>query len=799
MKLRLTLLIPLLLVFSTLVTSLLIYQQAVSLADTRIHKEGINNIQLDISRLQNILYNRLTEANLEEARLNISVSAMNPAITNLILVDENDKVLIANRYTWEGSSAERVTQYQRQTAHTVRVNNRAHVSYEQSQQSLIYGYYPITLQLKDIQNHPNKRLGVLYVEYSIATGLQQAEQAATQQAATFAGLMLLVTIIVALLLHLLISTRLNKLNLAAQALADGDLKVDVQMGGDDELTQLGRSFNEMTRRIREDIHFREDAERKIRAANSSLESRIQERTEQLHEAQHIAHMGNWILDLKTGESFWSDEVYRLIGCEPGAFTASREAYFSYLHPEDRHLLEDATKKIAETRTAQSLEYRVQRSDGSIIWLFGKIVGNFDEAGELIRLSGIIQDITQTRHETEEREQLHRQLRQSHKMETLGQLTGGIAHDFNNMLTSISGFTQLAQLLDIKDEKGKLPLYLEQINKVGERAKNLVAQMLSFSRIDKDIEEIETIELNEFLTDTTAMLRPLIPSTIDINLLLTDDSYIISANSVMLSQVIMNLCLNAKDAITTPHGSISISLAREIYRKKICTSCHHDINDEYISISIRDTGEGISDEIVERLFDPFFTTKEVGQGSGMGLSIVHGIIHRHNGHILIDSSTNTGTCFNILLKPEKQETQRTSKRRYEMENISAGQGQHILVVDDDPSITNFLTHMLEAHNYKVTALCDSLEALSYFQQHHARLGLVITDQTMPSLTGIEMASRMLDVEHGFPIILCTGYSEHVDETQALNMKIKAFLNKPYQNSVLLETVQKHIRSREGTEK
>ncbi|MDH5361012.1 MAG: response regulator [Gammaproteobacteria bacterium] len=791
MKLRITLLIPLILALSTLVTSYLMYKQAINLADLRIHKEGINNIQLDISRLQNILYNRLTEANLEEARLNISVSAMNPAITNLILVDEHDKVLISNRYIWEGNPAHQVTKYQLHTARTVRDNNRAHVSYEQNQQSLLYGYYPITLQLEDRQKQPNKRIGVLYVEYSIKSQLMIAEHAATQQAITFAVIMLFVTALVSLLLHLLVSTRLNKLTLAAQSLAEGNLTTDAQLGGNDELSQLGNSINEMTRRLREDIQYREEAEQQIRVANSNLELRIQERTEQLQEAQHIAHMGNWVLDLQTGESFWSDEVYQLLGCKAEDFRASKEAYFSFIHPDDKHLLDEATNKITESVPSQSLEYRIIRSDERIIWMYGKIVGGFDESGRLIKLSGIIRDITQDKSEEAEREQLHMQLRQSHKMETLGQLTGGIAHDFNNMLTSISGFTQLAQLLNIKDKKSKLPLYLEQINKVSERAKNLVAQMLSFSRVDKDIDEVEIIELNAFIADSISMLRPIIPSSIDIIFSPNDERYSVSANSVMLSQVIMNLFLNAKDAITEPHGSINISVSKKLYQQDICTSCHHGISGEYIDICIKDTGEGIPTDILNRLFDPFFTTKGVGQGSGMGLSIVHGIIHRHNGHLLVDSSSNTGTSFDILLKPEDDNYQLDNQKEH-MTTISSGTGQHILVVDDDPAITTFLTHMLEAHDYRVTAMSGSIEALDFFQQHHSQLSLVITDQTMPMLTGIEMARKMLHIADGFPIILCTGYSEQVDEKQALEMNIKAFLSKPYQNSELLKAIQMHIR-------
>lgn len=396
-------------------------------------------------------------------------------------------------------------------------------------------------------------------------------------------------------------------------------------------------------------------------------------------------------------------------------------------------------------------------------------------------------------EAKERETLELQLVHSQKIEALGQLTGGIAHDFNNMLASMLGFTELALGSETVSKDGNLTQYLNYVMASGESAKILINQMLAFSRANDNVEKTEVLLATEVIENTYKLLRPLLPSSIDLRVNENDKDLYINVNKVMIEQVLMNLCLNAKDALIENKGQISINTDVVVLDQTPCNSCYQNISGAYVTIEIEDNGSGITDAVKERLFEPFFSTKDVGKGTGMGLSMVHGIVHKHDGHIIVDSELGKGTSIKILL-PQKsksdislQENKETSQSTVTQDVSPDVTEKHILIVDDEVYITNYLRELLQAHGYKVTTKNNSPDALSYFAEHHDEIDLVLTDQTMPDLTGIEMAGKMLEISSDTNIILCTGYSEDVSKKSALDLKISAFLEKPVRSNELLKTI------------
>ena len=395
---------------------------------------------------------------------------------------------------------------------------------------------------------------------------------------------------------------------------------------------------------------------------------------------------------------------------------------------------------------------------------------------------IIADI---RDMTEERN-MEAQLRQAQKMEAVGQLTGGIAHDFNNILNSILGFSEIALGDESIQDNESLKKYLDIISKSGMRARDLVKQMLAYSRGNFS-GDFQVIDIAPVMEEVMRMLRPVMPSSIDIEVNIDNDVPCTLADSLQINQIIMNMCINARDALHEK-GNIYLSLKKENVRNEKCAACQNILNGDFINIVIRDNGEGISEDNLRKIFDPFFTTKEVGKGTGMGLAVVHGIVHNHGGHIVVDSKPGKGTTFNLLLpcvnnKPAKQQELNENSTL-----ILDGHSVHVMVVDDDINIGALLEEVLTNNNFQVNVFNSSVEALAYFKQYHKEIDLVITDQTMPELTGYEMSKEMLDIRKDIPIIMQSGYSSTVDGKSTRALGIRAFLNKPLKHQVLLKEIK-----------
>ena len=379
------------------------------------------------------------------------------------------------------------------------------------------------------------------------------------------------------------------------------------------------------------------------------------------------------------------------------------------------------------------------------------------------------DITERQQAEEERERLIAQLHQSQKMEALGALAGGIAHEFNNMLAVMLGFAELSQ----QQTPSHHPVWrnMEEIRKAGRRARDLVQQILTFSR-RADVERTPT-SIDQLIREVLQLLHASLPATISIQYRSHDDASSVLANANQLHQVVVNLCANAEYAMRETEGVLDLQLDTVEVDADSAADHPHLAPGSYVRLSVRDTGQGIPPEVVPHIFEPFYTTKGIGEGTGMGLAIVHGIVLDHGGDLTVESEVGVGTTFRVYL-PRLPGS--TPMRVDSQEPIPHGNWR-ILFVDDEEALVQAVQGMLSHLGYVVQGAHRSLEALEWFRAAPHDFDLVITDQTMPEMTGEALARELRRLRPDIPIIICTGFSYVIDEAKAQGLDVDAFLHKP----------------------
>ena len=446
--------------------------------------------------------------------------------------------------------------------------------------------------------------------------------------------------------------------------------------------------------------------------------------------------------------------------------------FQFVHP-DSHLRCWAFFEAASAGHSLSSEAKAQRKDGTIFDV--ETHGVPVHYGNAPHLLLIMRDITERKQAEAERARLEAQLRQAQKMEAIGHLTGGVAHDFNNILTTVMGYVAMAQERVAAQGDEKLDLYLERVLRSGRQARDLIQQMLTFSRGQRG--EPRALQLAPLVKESVKLMRSTLPSSIEFDTELDATLPAVLLDPVQIEQVLMNLCINARDAMQGA-GSLNIALEKSTHRDSVCTSCHQPVRGTYVELAVSDTGPGISAEVVERMFEPFFSTKETGSGSGMGLSIVHGVVHEHDGHIVVETAPGRGARFRVLFRPMAN-TEGETIRAETSGPVSAGrqlQGR-VLLVDDEPAVAEFMAELLESWGLEVTSQLSPVEAQTLFAADPEKYDLVVTDQTMPRLTGLDLARTLLTLRPNLPVILYTGYAEHLTEAQTRGSNIRAFVTKP----------------------
>jgi signal transduction histidine kinase/CheY-like chemotaxis protein len=401
---------------------------------------------------------------------------------------------------------------------------------------------------------------------------------------------------------------------------------------------------------------------------------------------------------------------------------------------------------------------------------------------------VTRDITERQAAEKERSQLEGQVRQAQKMEAIGHVAGGIAHDFNNILTAILGYVVLASEREEVAGSAKLQGYLDHAAASARRAQDLIAQLLMFARGRRG--ERSAILLPALIRDAHTFVRSTLPATLELRTTLADVPNVI-ADAVQLEQVLVNLCINARDALNGS-GTVHISVRWVDVVDVVCTSCRKRVAGSFVELAVRDEGPGIAPEVLERIFEPFYTTKAEGKGTGMGLAVVHGIVHEHGGHVVVDTIRGQGTAFRILLPatdaagaaPGNSQAQGSSLSRSKLRG-------RVLVVDDEPAVAKFMCELLESWGLETTMSCEPDTALSQIESGTVEYDLVITDYTMPRMNGVRLAEAIARHPGAPPVLLYSGNAEAVELAELSSAGIKGLLRKPLEPRELRSAITPYV--------
>lgn len=483
---------------------------------------------------------------------------------------------------------------------------------------------------------------------------------------------------------------------------------------------------------------------------------------------------------KAGEEIFEEKAENIIGKNDYDFFPSDDA--DHYTAKDRETL---NKKQLVDIPIES----IMTSSGKR-YLHTKKIPILDSAGTPLFLLGISRDITQERIAAQERTELENKLQQAQKMQSIGTLAGGIAHDFNNILSSIIGYTELAQ--HQHDAPESVKKLLEGTLKGTERAKQLVRQILTFSR--KNDQQKLPVILADIIQESLSLLKSTLPSTISIK----DEMHTaqkVLADPTQMHQVVMNLCTNGYHAMEETGGLLVVNLAETEINDPADALVPQMKPGRYLHLAVTDSGKGMKDEIIDRIFDPYFTTKGPEAGTGLGLAVVHGIIQSHDGYIGVASEVSGGTTISVFLPVfEANDLDTPGVPTQEIKTYRSEMGESILLVDDEPDIVDLTETYLTTYGYRVTSFTDSEKAIKEYGSNWQDYDLVITDMTMPNIAGDELSRKMLAVNPLARIILCTGYSSTLNKEKALKLGISAYCEKPVSIDELLKVIYKVLISR-----
>ncbi len=450
----------------------------------------------------------------------------------------------------------------------------------------------------------------------------------------------------------------------------------------------------------------------------------------------------------------------------------------YVHFEDQDIYYRHIKDLAESKKRQICELRMRKSDGSIVDVQLESIVFSYQSWRPEQYRTVIIDITERKQMEKEREALRLQLHQSHKMESIRTIAGGIAHDFNNILFIITGNVDLAA----QETRDWHPVYpkLERIRTAAARAAGIVKLLLSFSHTS-DEKQIP-IDVISVIKDALILLRASIPTTIDIHTQFPDQEVMILSDKIQIGQILMNLCTNASQAMEETGGLLEIKVGTRVMPKGAASDCPAG---NCAEITVKDNGPGIDPDIIDRIFDPYFTTRTTGKGSGLGLAVVYTIVKNHKGTITVQNRPEGGTLFTMLFPMVDQKKETKIKP---MDGSSHGT-ERILFVDDEENISEMALESLKLFNYRVEAMTDPEDALAVFTLNPGYFDVVITDMTMPKMTGARLAEKLIRIRPDIPIVLCTGHSSLIDEEKARQLGIAAYMLKPISMLKIAKTIRK----------
>jgi PAS domain S-box-containing protein len=632
---------------AALISSGLIYFFDLRKATLQIEMEALEHSNNSITHLQNMLNTQLVSGNMEDARLSLSVSAMHTGVHTLILSDEQDAVILASRYIWEGEPATISDKYDVALARKVRLAPKPVVIFSE-QRNRLHGYYPVTLKIAE-KELGLKKLGVLFFDYDISAKLAEARQDAAIYSALVGLLLLLTAILVSLLLRKLVSTRIAKLVQVTQKFAKGELSIRARMQGSDEIAFLGQAFDSMAeqREKVEQALARDVVERK------SAEAMIRVSEERLKEAQRIAQVGSWEHDLISSTLSWSDEIFNLYEIDKSKFGASYEAFLNGIHPDDRNIVNQAYRNSFSTHLPYAITHRLKMGDGRIKWVQQRCSSEFDAEGKPLRSVGTVQDITVIKQVQMELEQLNDELEQRVEQRTSALLQAkegaeaasqskslfltSMSHELRTPLNAILGYAQLMEIRPGLPED--VVANAHEIRRAGDMLLALMNDILDLARIESGRLEvkIESVNLASVLAECHSQnLRAAEIRGIKIVFEQNCEQFGVKADRRRLVQVLNNLISNAikynKEA-----GAVTVRCAVQAVGR--------------VRISVTDTGLGLSKDKQSQLFQSFNRLgAEMGQveGTGIGLVITRHLVEGMAGSIGVESTRDIGSTFWVEL-------------------------------------------------------------------------------------------------------------------------------------------------------
>ena len=555
---------------------------------------------------------------------------------------------------------------------------------------------------------------------------------------------------------------ITRLTEGTKLIKEGTQDVHIKVENRDELGELATTVNEMVIARKAMLQTLEENERQYR--------RVLETTGTIP----------WELELDTLRfTYVGHQAVQILGYPVDSWV-DFDSWANMIHPDDREYATEFCKSATEKGKDHEFNYRMLHQNGSTVWVRDTVSVVIENEKPVI-LVGFIHDITQQKIAEEEKANLEERLQQAQKMEAIGTLAGGIAHDFNNLLGIILGYADM-----IKEDAppgSTLAEDLEKILQASYRAKDLVQQILAFSR--QSSTELQAFSPASIVKEAIKMLRSSIPTTITIQEKINPNCDTILADPTQLHQILMNICTNSYHALEKAGGILAISMDNITLTEQEILNKPDFRPGNFVKLTIADNGPGIKPAIQDKIFDPYFTTKDIGKGTGMGLSIVHGIITSYGGIIDFESAPGEGTTFYVYFPVAEQPGVDSEENGTP---LPTGK-ERILLVDDEDLLIDMVSDMLERLGYDVTARISSLEALQTFKNQPEDFDLVITDQTMPGMTGETLARRILQIRPDVPIILCTGYSTVISEQKAKSIGIREFALKPLVKKDVAKLIRK----------
>jgi two-component system, cell cycle sensor histidine kinase and response regulator CckA len=498
------------------------------------------------------------------------------------------------------------------------------------------------------------------------------------------------------------------------------------------------------------------------------EQELQEKQAWLRQAQHLARIGSFIWDRASGAVEWSDEMHVIYGTDPARFEPTWEAALELIHEEDRGLVQRNAATVWSTGQTQHLEFRIAHRDGTIRHLWGEGQARLDERGVPTRMVGVVQDITQRVLDEAKRRELEEQLRHSQRMDSVGQLAGGVAHDFNNLIQVILGNTDLSLAANTSEAQRRESL--GEIRRSAERAADLTRQMLAFSR--RQEMRPSDVDLNTLIAGLVKMLRRLISERIELTFLPESPLGAVHADPSQIEQVLLNLCVNARDAMPQG-GHITISTRGEASERG-----------RQVLIRVSDTGRGIPEHVAPRVFEPFFTTKAPGQGTGLGLSVVYGIVKQHGGTVDFCARPEGGTTFEVRLPQSAKAAARIPTP--EAFHVAGGT-ETVLVVEDEEMVRRLTIRVLEDAGYKVLSAENGRAALSVIAETNEPIALVLLDLVMPEIGGEQLYEQLRVELPELRFLFTSGYPLNRNMDELVQGGVPALM-KPYGADALLKKVR-----------